>query len=445
LPKFSIFAASRDWKACRTIGAVAAAVIALTVSTTSLQSVVANGDTRTLSIFHTHSKESITVTFKVNGRYDEAGLAKLNHFLRDWRNHKVTKMNPHLFDILWEVNRDTGGKEPIQIISAYRSPETNAMLRSRSSGVAQFSQHMQGNAIDFRIPGVSIAALRAAGLRLERGGVGFYPGSDFVHMDTGSIRHWPRMTRDQLARVFPDGKTVHVPSDGGPMKNYQLAAAELQRRGQFGERTRAPADAPVTTASLTPNTGGLQRFISSIFQKNAGANRNEADSDDEEEIKQQPQQRVMPARTQVASASPQSILPAVTHEEQPKQRLQWQTGPTAANQNENAAEPAPATLAYANPSERRFPPEIQPQAKLAVVPFAAGAHLLHAGFASDRTPAMKHPVNASGFAAPVSAMVENNFGEFRPQKLALSSFQRERLQVNVVGFDASPARTAAAR
>jgi uncharacterized protein YcbK (DUF882 family) len=434
LPKFSLFAASRDWKACRTIGAIGAAVVALTLSTTNLQSVVANGDTRTLSFFHTHSKESITVTFKVNGRYDESELAKLNHFLRDWRNQKMTKMNPHLFDILWEVNRDTGGKEPIQIISSYRSPETNAMLRSRSSGVAQFSQHMLGNAIDFRIPGVPIAALRAAGLRLERGGVGFYPGSDFVHMDTGSIRHWPRMTRDQLARVFPDGKTVHMPSDGGPMKNYQLAAAELQRRGQFGERTRGP----VTTASVAavPEAKGLQRFISSIFK----TNRAEADADADEDVKPQPQQRVSPARTQVASASPQAILPAVAREEQPKQRLQWQTGPSAAQENESDA---PTTFAYANPNERRFPPAIHPQAKLTAVPFAAGAHRLHAGFASERTPAMKHPANASGFAMPVSAMVENSFGEFRPKQLAANSFQRDRIQVNVVGFDASAAHTAA--
>jgi uncharacterized protein YcbK (DUF882 family) len=266
LPQTASAASTRDRKACRTLGAIGAATLALTLSTTGLQDVIANGDTRTLSFFHTHSKESLTVTFKVNGRYDEAALAKINHFLRDWRNHQQTKMNPHLFDILWEVNRDTGGKEPIQIISAYRSPETNSMLRSRSSGVAKFSQHIQGNAIDFRIPGVSLADLRAAGLRLQRGGVGFYPGSDFVHMDTSTIRHWPRMTRDQLARVFPDGKTVHVPTDGVPLKNYQIAAAELQQRGQFGER-------PATqVASAAPDQNGLQRFISSLFGSNSVAN-----------------------------------------------------------------------------------------------------------------------------------------------------------------------------
>ena len=120
-------------------------------------------------------------------------------------------MDRRLFDILWEVYRDVDGKQPINIISSYRSPATNAMLRRRSSGVARHSQHMLGHAIDFFIPGVPLADVRAAGLRLQRGGVGFYPtsGSPFVHLDTGSVRHWPRMTHDQLAKVFPDGRTVH--------------------------------------------------------------------------------------------------------------------------------------------------------------------------------------------------------------------------------------------
>lgn len=142
-------------------------------------------------------------------------------------------MDPHLFDILWEVYRDVDGKKPIQIISAYRSPTTNAMLRSRrSSGVARYSQHMLGHAMDFFIPGVPLEQICYAGLRLQRGGVGFYPtsGSPFVHLDTGSIRHWPPMTHDQLAKVFPDGRTVHVPSDGVPLKGYQLARADIERR-----------------------------------------------------------------------------------------------------------------------------------------------------------------------------------------------------------------------
>jgi uncharacterized protein YcbK (DUF882 family) len=199
----------------------------------SVHDATALNETRTLSFHHTHSDENLTVTFKRDGRYDEDALKKLNHFLRDWRSQDQTTMDRHLFDILWEVYRDVDGKKPIQIISAYRSPATNAMLRRRSSGVARFSQHTLGHAMDFFIPDVPLEQIRYAGLRLQRGGVGFYPtsGSPFVHLDTGSVRHWPRMTHDQLARVFPDGRTVHLPSNGGPLKGYELARADIERRG----------------------------------------------------------------------------------------------------------------------------------------------------------------------------------------------------------------------
>jgi uncharacterized protein YcbK (DUF882 family) len=196
-------------------------------------------ETRTLSFHHTHSNEDLTVTFKRDGRYDEEALKKINYFLRDWRSQDQTTMDRHLFDILWEVYRDVDGKQPIQIISAYRSPATNSMLRRRSSGVARFSQHMLGHAMDFFIPGVPLEQIRAAGLRLQRGGVGFYPtsGSPFVHLDTGSIRHWPRMSHDQLAKVFPDGRTVHLPSNGGPLKGYELARADIEKRGNGDDAT----------------------------------------------------------------------------------------------------------------------------------------------------------------------------------------------------------------
>jgi uncharacterized protein YcbK (DUF882 family) len=199
----------------------------------SVHDATALNETRTLSFHHTHSDEDLTVTFKRDGRYDEEALKQLNHYLRDWRSQEQTTMDRHLFDILWEVYRDVDGKKPIQIISAYRSPATNAMLRRRSSGVARFSQHMLGHAMDFFIPDVPLEQIRFAGLRLQRGGVGFYPtsGSPFVHLDTGSIRHWPRMTHDQLVRVFPDGRTVHVPSDGNPLKGYELARADIEKRG----------------------------------------------------------------------------------------------------------------------------------------------------------------------------------------------------------------------
>src|SRR5260370_22154026 len=200
----------------------------------SVHDATALNETRTLSFHHTHSDEDLTVTFKRDGRYDEEALKQLNHYLRDWRTQDETVMDRHLFDILWEVYRDVDGKAPIQIISSYRSPATNAMLRRRSSGVARFSQHMLGHAMDFFIPSVSLEQIRFAGLRLQRGGVGFYPpsGSPFVHLDTGSIRHCPRMAHAQLARAFPDGRTAHLPSYSAPLKGNELARRAPAKRAK---------------------------------------------------------------------------------------------------------------------------------------------------------------------------------------------------------------------
>ena len=202
----------------------------------SLQNAVAEGDTRTLTFHHLHTGEDITITFKRNGRYDDAALKKLDWFMRDWRKEQSTSMDPHLFDVLWEVYREVGATAPIDVVCGYRSPSTNAMLRGRSaaSGVAQLSEHTLGHAMDFFIPGVPLAKLREIGMRLQRGGVGFYPssGSPFVHMDTGNIRHWPRMSYAQLSKVFPDGRTVHVSSEGRPLPGFALALADAEARGQ---------------------------------------------------------------------------------------------------------------------------------------------------------------------------------------------------------------------
>ncbi|WP_406854765.1 DUF882 domain-containing protein [Alsobacter sp. KACC 23698] len=217
--------------------------------TGNLGDAVANGDTRAISIYHTHSKESATITFKRNGVYDRDGLEKLNWILRDWRRDEPTSMDPRLFDIAWEVYRETGSQEPINIVSAYRAPETNAMLRRRSRAVAKHSQHMLGKAMDFYLPDASMAKVREIALRLQRGGVGYYPTAynPFVHLDAGSVRHWPRLSRDQLTRLFPDGKTVHMPTDGKPMPRYEEAAAEVVANGGTvfayagGENEEGPA------------------------------------------------------------------------------------------------------------------------------------------------------------------------------------------------------------
>ncbi len=187
---------------------------------------------RALKLYNLHTHERAIIIYKRNGVYDRNGLNKLNEFLRDWRQNKVIKMDPHLLDLVWEVYQKSGSHDYIQVVCGYRSPPTNAMLRRRSKGVAQHSQHMLGKAMDFFIPDVSLAKVRAIGLRMAIGGVGFYPtsGSPFVHMDTGNVRHWPRMTRQQLVNIFPDGKTLHVPSDGRPLPGYEQALAAHNAR-----------------------------------------------------------------------------------------------------------------------------------------------------------------------------------------------------------------------
>ncbi len=180
-----------------------------------------------------HTGESLTVTYKRNGMFDRDALEKLNWLLRDWRRNESTSMDPRLFDIVWEAHRQVGSNDAIQVVSAYRSPETNSMLRRRSKGVAKNSQHMLGKAMDFYIPDVSVSDIREVGLKMQRGGVGYYPKSytPFVHLDAGSVRHWPRMSHDQLARIFPDGKTVHLPSSGRPLERYAQAEAEILANG----------------------------------------------------------------------------------------------------------------------------------------------------------------------------------------------------------------------
>jgi len=289
----SLSAPNKGIKAGARIG-LASALLMLGAG--SVHDATAQNETRTLTFHHTHSEENLTVTFKRDGRYDEDALKQLNHFLRDWRTQDEIVMDRHLFDILWEVYRDVDGKQPIQIISSYRSPATNAMLRHRSanSGVARFSQHMLGHAMDFYIPGVPLEQIRYAGLRLQRGGVGFYPtsGSPFVHLDTGSIRHWPRMTHDQLAKVFPDGRTVHVPTDGVPLKNYELAKADIDKRGD-GDNAA---------------TIGKASFLASLFKGKGKAKAN----DDEEEAAVEPAkpEPTKPAPVVVAAAKPAPVAPA---------------------------------------------------------------------------------------------------------------------------------------
>jgi uncharacterized protein YcbK (DUF882 family) len=240
----------------------------------------AAGETRSLKLYFIHTGEKAVITYKRNGRFDPKGLEQLNRFLRDWRKNQPTKMDPRLFDLIWEVYRQSGSKDYINVVCGFRSPGTNAMLknRSRNSGVAEKSQHMLGKAMDFFIPDVKLATLRAIGMKMQVGGVGFYPksGSPFVHMDVGGVRAWPRMNRDELVRLFPNGNTMHIPADGKPLPGYEQAVADYKRR--VSDSSVQMASSGAYTGSASEERKKPKTLFAALF--GGGADEEEDNSDD---------------------------------------------------------------------------------------------------------------------------------------------------------------------
>ena len=146
---------------------------------------------RTLGLVSTHTNDKIMATYWRDGVYDKGALKDINYVLRDHRSGDVARMDPNLLDLLVELHRRAGSSKAFQVISGYRSPKTNAMLASASSGgVAKRSLHMDAKAIDIRLGDVALSDLRQAALGMKAGGVGYYKKSDFVHVDTGRVRQW---------------------------------------------------------------------------------------------------------------------------------------------------------------------------------------------------------------------------------------------------------------
>ena len=150
--------------------------------------------------------------------------------MRDWRRNESREMDPELIDLIWTLHEELGSKEPVKLISAYRSATTNNKLRRKGGGQAKNSQHIQGKAADIQFPDVPVKTLRNSALIQEWGGVGYYPtsGVPFVHVDTGRVRMWPRIARLELAALFPKGQTKYLPTDGKPItpQDYKLAMAK---------------------------------------------------------------------------------------------------------------------------------------------------------------------------------------------------------------------------
>ncbi|MDG4895848.1 DUF882 domain-containing protein [Mesorhizobium sp. WSM4976] len=330
----------------------------------------ARAEVRTLKLYHLHTHEKAEIVYKRNGRYDPEGLRKINIILRDWRRNEPTKMDPRLLDLVWEAYREAGATDYIQVVCGYRSPSTNAMLRSRSRGVAEKSQHMLGKAMDFYIPGVPLKKLRNIGLKMQGGGVGYYPtsGSPFVHMDVGNVRHWPGISRQELVSLFPNGKTLHVPSDGRPLPGYEQALAAYQARKGAG----TPNIELASAGGSTKRSGGL---LAALF----GGGADEAD-DAADESAPAPQQKAV-KQVQVASAAParNSNLPgiAIVAPKDAKRANLPQVADESADDQQQPEQDTPETIIAALPPKEVPLPDFAPRPKVDVgqqtpqnVPFA---------------------------------------------------------------------------
>lgn len=145
---------------------------------------------KVLKFYHLHTDERLEVVYKRGDEYDRTALKKIDHLLRDHRAKEVTPIDPELLDFLYDLQQRVKNSRAIHVVCGYRSPHTNQMLRNKSNGVASKSLHMQGKALDFRLPGTDTAVLRDVARTMKRGGVGYYKKSDFIQIDTGRVRFW---------------------------------------------------------------------------------------------------------------------------------------------------------------------------------------------------------------------------------------------------------------
>ena len=172
-------------------GAMKLAAASVAAPVAARAAVLSAPGARSLALAHTHTGERVDLQYALSNNYVPAALQKLNHFLRDHYTGDVGLMDPQLFDLLHRLKTEVGSRGSFEVISGYRCPATNGRLKAtRGGGVAKRSLHMDGKAIDIRLPGVALADLRDAALSLRAGGVGYYPRDQFIHVDTGRVRSW---------------------------------------------------------------------------------------------------------------------------------------------------------------------------------------------------------------------------------------------------------------
>ncbi len=298
------------WSRLRNIkpGVALALVGTLSFLTISLISQPDNADAardeRTIALYEIHLRETTTLTFKRNGVFIPSALKKFNYAMRDWRTGVVTRMDPNLLDLVWQLHKDVGATGPVHVVSGHRSAKTNKRLRRRGGGQARKSQHVRGRAMDIHFPGIPMSNVRKAAFKHEVGGVGYYPTSalPFVHVDTARVRSWPRMSRSQLAMLFPYGRTKHLSTSGRltlrdqkrarirlaaiARKNANRARILLarnstpvqERRNRFRTRNNKQPSAATVVAALSRQTlnspilevPGLSRHTRQLWVNQAG-------------------------------------------------------------------------------------------------------------------------------------------------------------------------------
>ena len=401
-------------------GAVAAALVA---GCFALGASPASAETRTLDLYYVHTGERAQITFKKNGRYDPAGLKKLNQMLRDWRRNEPTRMDPALFDLVYEVWKESGSRKPITVTSAYRSPATNSMLRKRSRGVAKNSQHTYGRAMDWFVTDVPTAKLRAIALRKQVGGVGYYPSSrtPFVHTDTGSVRHWPRMNRAQLVAIFPKGRTLHVPTDGKPLPGYEEAVNDYLRRkkGLSVASSSGGESGPGAMAGfgrgdgiIRPPAGASKSLLAQLFGGGVDEEEDTVDSSGaigggDEEDAPAPARATTPARATEIARAPTSTSGRVPPSDTALPGVDAETDPPAATRAA-PRQPEPAVVAAPPPPAPPAPAAAPEPAPVAPGTDPVGALLVASNTLPPRAkpdaPAVAEPAPAATEAVAVAAL-----------------------------------------
>ena len=242
----------------------------------------AGGETRTISLYHIHTGESLTVAYMVDGRYVPSAMRQINYLLRDWRRNKTVTIDPRTIDLVWELHADLGSKEAIKVVCGYRSAQTNALLHRIGRHVAEKSQHINGKAIDFYFPDVPTVKIRNSALVRDVGGVGYYRSAGgptgFLHVDSGHVRHWgPYISDSQMASIEREGrKTLGRRLKGRFSTDTQVASASSGSGGGllsflgFGKKkaptivadeapTQVAMAEPVPPAPVTPKAKGISK------------------------------------------------------------------------------------------------------------------------------------------------------------------------------------------